>query len=221
MKIVAISDTHMWGMPLKELPAGDVLVHAGDATYRGTEAEVQQFRNELVKHLEDSRYKKGYKHIIFVPGNHDWGFYNHEQQFRDMFQDYPNVHILINQEVVIDGVKFWGSPVCPPFGRWAFYLEDDQRRQLWNTIPDDTDILITHGPPKHVLDEVYNYWDNVEHTGCAHLANRVIAVKPKYHFFGHIHEGYGHLNVYGINFVNASIMNERYKPENKPTVWEV
>jgi Icc-related predicted phosphoesterase len=102
-----------------------------------------------------------------------------------------------------------------------FYLENDQRRQLWNTIPDDTDILITHGPPKHVLDEVYNYWDNVEHTGCAHLANRVIAVKPKYHFFGHIHEGYGHLNVYGIDFVNASIMNERYKPENKPTVWEV
>lgn len=223
MKIVAISDTHMWGMPLVDLPEGDVLVHAGDATYRGTLAEFNQFKNELVKHLKDNRYKKGYKHIVFVPGNHDWGFEKQELLFRELFSEYSNVHILINEDVVIDGVKFWGSPVCPPFGRWAFYQSEKRREDLWSYISEDTDVLITHGPPKGILDEVSSCWDlrEVEHAGCDPLFKRVTALKPKIHIFGHVHEGYGSIKIGKTQFINASIMDERYQSNNEPIVIEV
>ena len=217
MKIIAISDTHLWDMPEHLMPEGDVLVHAGDATYRGTVEEVQQFRDDLIKHVTR------YKHIVFAPGNHDWGFEKDEEKFRMLFAEYDNIHILINQEVVIDGIKFWGSPVCPPFGRWAFYRDDKGRKELWESIPKDTDVLITHGPPHGILDEVENYWDprNIKNTGCDYLASKVLYVHPKLHIFGHIHEGYGYLDLYKTKFVNASIMDERYKPVNKPFVLEI
>lgn len=229
MKIVCISDTHMWGMPLSDLPEGDILVHAGDGTFRGTIKEIKQFHKELVKHKEDSRYKKGYKEIIFVPGNHDWLFQTDPDVARMLM---PNVEVLINEtyhyydEEHGEVLRIYGSPICPPFGHWAFYLEDRERAEHWKGIPgrDELDLLITHGPPYAILDEVPR-WSGVgyENTGCQHLRREILErCNPKYHVFGHIHEGYGQ-HVYptehgSTRFINASIMDGRYKPLNKPIV---
>ena len=51
--------------------------------------------------------------------------------------------------------------------------------------------------------------------GCEELLVKIKEIKPKYHIFGHIHKAYGELEKFGIKFVNASIMNERYKLKNK------
>jgi len=219
IKIACISDTHMWGMPLKDLPEADILLHAGDATYRGSIEEVSLFAKEISKHLKDSRYKPAYKKIIFVPGNHDWLFERDETLARQIMED-AGVEVLINEAVEFDGFKIWGSPVTPPFCNWAFNWDADRRVYLWEQIPEDTDIVITHGPPMYILDEVPER-DKIRHTGCPHLASRLRVIKPKMHLFGHIHEGYGITVEDEVKYVNASIMDRRYNPNNKATLVEL
>lgn len=103
---------------------------------------------------------------------------------------------------------------------------------MWPTIPDDTDVLITHGPAKFILDDMYG--DNelkrqrmaerqtkpyLSALGCKHLAKRVKELEHlKAHLFGHIHGGYGRDESHGYVALNSSIMNEQYAVVNKPQV---
>lgn len=66
------------------------------------------------------------------------------------------------------------------------YAEKDACK-LWDSIPADTDILVTHGPPFGVLDRTIQNCN----AGCHYLLQKVMEIKPKYHLFGHIHEAYG------------------------------
>ncbi len=79
-------------------------------------------------------------------------------------------------------------------------------------IPQDIDILITNGPPFGMLDQI----ENGDHVGCNALLNKVETVQPKYHIFGHIHEGYGIINAKMTTFINASLLTEKYVYKNKP-----
>jgi len=96
--------------------------------------------------------------------------------------------------------------------------------EKWKLIPDDVDILITHGPPNGILDLVPRHgWD--EKTGCEELRKRVEEIaefgRLKLHVFGHIHCGYGVHEEHGVKFVNASICDEDYRPSNKPIVIDI
>ena len=71
-------------------------------------------------------------------------------------------------------------------------------------------MLITHGPPLGVLDQIAPH---EVHLGCAELLDAVWSKKPKVHVFGHIHGGAGELEREGIHFVNAAYLNERYEPK--------
>lgn len=215
LKIACISDTHNNGMPHSIFPDADILIHAGDGTSRGTIEQVKYFAKELGK-LGHAHQEPGYQAIIFVPGNHDWLFEKEEKLARNIMAEY-GIITLINESIKINGFNIWGSPVCPPFYNWAFYKKDEERKALWDLIPKNTDILITHGPPKYILDEVqeFNHMGyEIIHTGCAHLHNKVIELKPKAHIFGHIHEGYGQKQMGETLFVNAALMNRAYVPVN-------
>jgi len=84
-------------------------------------------------------------------------------------------------------------------------------------IPENTDVLVTHGPPFGVLDKNYNQM----HCGCKSLLQRVMQVRPKLHIFGHIHEGYGVEAREGVTFMNASSVNLFYKMTNLPLLHEL
>lgn len=210
MKLVFISDTH-----LKEpdIPECDVLIHSGDGTFCGDNMEIRQFYN----------WFQGMpaKHKIFVPGNHDWLFESDDYKARHLMRDRIfNNHVLINQEVIINGIKFYGSPWQPEFGGWAFNLSrlDDSLRQNWKKIPNDVNVLITHSPPKGILDTIE---PDGEELGCYDLKQRAKCITPKYHCFGHIHGGYGHKILGATEFINASVVNERYELVNAPIVREI
>lgn len=49
-------------------------------------------------------------------------------------------------------------------------------------IPQETDVLITHTPPRHHLDLSI---------GCAGLTEEIWNVKARLHVFGHVHSGHG------------------------------
>lgn len=208
MKFVAISDTH--GQHAKvRLPAGDVIIHAGDISKRGKEEEIQDFLNWF-KDLP-------YKHKIFIAGNHD--FYFERKSRLEINNIIPEGVIYLNDSgVIINGIKIWGSPITPTFFNWAF--NRDRGADIahhWEMIPADTQVLITHGPPYQILDTVMDGTP----VGCEDLLKTINQMKIKAHVFGHIHEGYGKCEIGEATFINASVLDENYIMSNAPVIFEI
>lgn len=206
MRIVCISDTHNKHEKI-DIPPGDVLVHAGDFSTNGELDELIEFHAWLS--TLPHRYK------IMIAGNHDFCFEEKNQEARSVVK---NAIYLQDEAVTLEGVTFYGSPWQPWFYDWAFNLQRGEALQkVWAKIPDSTDVLITHGPPFGVLDQV----SRQEHVGCVDLRKRVEEVRPKLHVFGHIHESYGMQQLPLTCFVNASICDIRYRPIQAPLVYDL
>jgi Icc-related predicted phosphoesterase len=214
MKLVCISDTHEMHGEIKELPEGDILIHAGDFTGRGSVPAIGKFNNWL------GTIKHRYKNILVVAGNHDKLFESDPALAKSIL---TNATYLQDSGIEIDGVKFWGSPWTNIFSNWSFMDIDSRLKQYWDMIPNDTNVLITHGPPNGFMDEVMDFigskceWEG-RHTGSLELLKAIERVKPKVHIFGHIHEGYGTFNYGSIKLVNASTCDGFYRPYNSPIV---
>lgn len=215
MKIVCISDTHSQPS-LPTLPKGDVLIHAGDMCLHGNMGEVERTADWL------GAIRENYKRIIVIAGNHDFVFQEHPTEARRLLES-RGITYLKDQEVVVDGLRFYGSPWTPPFLEWAFMKERREIREVWGRIPTNTDVLITHGPPFGILDPGLG----VPHVGCEELRQQYVdRLEPILHVFGHLHSGYGRVNGKFLlgrdtEFVNASLVNEAYSPVNKPIVVEI
>ena len=206
MKITAISDTHGLHRSL-QIPDSDILVHAGDLTRHGTLDDVQEF-NDFLGTLH-------HPHKIVIAGNHDFCFESDLEACEGIL---TNCIYLQDQEVTIGGIKFYGSPWQPWFFDWAFNLQRGAEiRAKWELIPEDTDVLITHGPPYGIGDLTARG----EMVGCADLGEIVQQIKPLCHIFGHIHEGYGVTSQGGTTYINASCCDQTFQLVNAPIVYEV
>lgn len=215
MKIVSISDTHEKHLNVN-LPEGDVLIHAGDITKNGSIPAIARFAEWM--------RQQDFKHKIVISGNHDFCFQNENYNIATSLLREAGITYLQDSETVIDGVKFWGAPWQPWYHSWAFNLPRGKDiAEKWSFIPDDTNVLITHGPPYKILDRVLVQGINPSFdVGCEDLLNRINELKSlKAHIFGHIHNGYGQLNVGGVKFVNAAICTEEYQATNSPIIIEV
>lgn len=208
MRLVCISDTHLRHMrdPIT-VPAGDVLIHCGDATMQGTLREIKAFA--------DWFGALPHKHKIFVAGNHDWSF---QMDRSRAIRALPIGCIYLeDSEAEIEGVRFWGSPWQPWFMSWAFNLpRGEALKAHWDKIPDHTDVLITHSPPYG-----YGDWVGGENVGCEDLLAAVRRVRPTLHVYGHIHGAYGQMDDGRTEYVNCSICDERYEPMNKAVVFDL
>ncbi|KAI4469219.1 metallophosphoesterase [Holotrichia oblita] len=129
-----------------------------------------------------------------------------------------NCIYLEDSSIELYGIKIYGSPWQPEFGNWGFNLKRGQQLlEKWDLIPDDTDILVTNTPPLGHGDLACT---NVR-TGCVELLTTVQKrVRPKYHVFGHIHEGYGVSTDGKIIYVNASTCDINYMPNNPAIVFD-
>jgi Icc-related predicted phosphoesterase len=123
---------------------------------------------------------------IYVAGNHDTSIA--VGLVKPRFFENNGIIYLQDQEVVIDGVKFYGSPWTPSFGNWGFMKKRHKLHDIWTQIPEDTDVLITHGPPKGVRDLTLNRDNELEQVGDISLVKRIVNLKLKLHCFGHIHD---------------------------------
>lgn len=207
MKLVFLSDTHTLHGKV-EVPPGDVLVHCGDATGRGSVRDFIQF-NAWIATLP-------HPHKIFVPGNHD-GLFQRDPAFSRVICE--SMQVLIDQELVVGGLKFYGSPWSPSYGNWHFMAKRGQEiAEKWAQIPTDTDVLITHGPAYGMLDLLD---DDRTHAGCEQLLLAVDRIRPKIHAFGHIHHSHGQWSDGTTQFINASICTEQHEPLNPPIVVDI
>uniref|UniRef100_A0A7S3GHF2 Calcineurin-like phosphoesterase domain-containing protein n=1 Tax=Palpitomonas bilix TaxID=652834 RepID=A0A7S3GHF2_9EUKA len=222
LRVVCISDTHSMHWNL-EVPDGDVLLFGGDFSACGVPFETVDF-NRFLESLP-------HKHKIVIAGNHDVTMYpplynRHYKRFQHIMKyDTDEVrskltagHYLEETEVVIEGIKFFGSPWQPEFAGWAFNLKrGEEAREHWARIPDDVDVLLTHGPPLGIGDCCYHGG----RVGCEDLLKRVREVKPRVHVFGHIHEGYGTYTDGDTFYINASNCRLNYVPVRPPIVFDL
>lgn len=197
MKILHLSDTHGCHHRLRNLPEADVVVHSGDFTMNGSEAEVVDFINWFCD--------LPYRHKIFICGNHDECLYRAEIGGLD-----SNVFYLCNSGIVIEDVKFYGVPM--------FMKDCITGRQSHNyaRIPYDTDVLITHAPPYGILD----FDDNINY-GSEDLLSITSATNPRLHLFGHIHGQYGVTSNDFATFSNGAILGADYSILNSPNVLDL
>lgn len=213
MRIVCTSDTHSKHKQVP-IPDGDIFIHAGDLTPRGNHNEFISVGNWF-KSLEAQ-----FKHRIMIAGNHDWGLHINSRRIREDHFD-RKVHYLEDSGIELEGIKFYGSPWVPEFMNWAFMKDDESLARHWDAIPDDTQVLITHGPPYGILDME----SEPRRCGSKSLRNRIEALAKlgnlKHHIFGHIHEDYGIQEVDGVTFHNVAALNGEYKYQNPPQVIEI
>jgi len=209
MRVVAISDTHGLHDYVK-VPEGDLLIHAGDCTGHGTLTEIKAFNHWLGK--------LPHKHKVIIAGNHDFDFQVKPELARKLI---TNAIYLQDQQCIIEDFCIYGSPWQPEFHNWAFNVpRGPSIRKIWGKIPNEVDILVTHGPPNGILDVNREG----ESCGCEELSLHIWNhISPLAHVFGHIHEGYGGRILPGIGtyFVNASICTRNMQPTNQPIVFDL
>ncbi|KAG2379286.1 hypothetical protein C9374_007425 [Naegleria lovaniensis] len=205
IRIVVISDTHGFHrhlkFPDKEENKEMILIHCGDMT-DGTEEQMKEFNDWL------GEIKHNFSNIVVICGNHETHiskYSKHEIQNKFL----TNCTFLQDDCFEIGGLKAYASPWCPNMFSWLCekfgkYLNQPERVQslksydnmyyfknekdiedMWNNIPSDVEILITHTPPKFILD-LNEFGSN---RGCEKLLCKLPTLpKLKMHLFGHIHQ---------------------------------
>jgi len=185
MKILHISDTHGFHAQIPEdrFQGVDIVIHSGDCS---------NYMDPYINEPEVRSFIDWYKtvpvaHKIYVAGNHDTSVEHRLVRVKD-FED-AGIIYLEDNHVTIDGVVFYGSPYTPRYGDWAFMRKREKMHDIWQQIPENTDVLIVHGPPKGVRDLSFDRENNLEFCGCQSLMKRCWQLKDtlKLVCFGHIH----------------------------------
>jgi Icc-related predicted phosphoesterase len=190
-RFVAMADTHGYHRDLA-IPDGDVLIHAGDLTGRGSRGQVE----EALAWLKSLPHR----HKVLIAGNHDF-LYENEPQLAQALTNEAGIVYLLDSEVTLEGLRIWGSPWQPRFFDWAFNLDRGEPLDAkWRLIPQGIDVLVTHGPPRGFGDRVYSG----ERVGDERLLAHLQRVQPKVHLFGHIHEDRGEWRVGNTRVINCT-----------------
>ena len=215
MRIVIISDTHNNDI-FNELPDGDMLIHCGDSTQYGEKHEFEKF---IFPFMSCTKFDTK----VFIAGNHD-SIYQYKERYIGKKSEWiknvlseenlsqsdliylEDTSFIFTSSEFSRPIKIYGSPYVPRYGLWSYMIDRNSYELLkkWEEIPNDTDILITHGPPHSILDEVERM-GYTKNTGCELLYTRVFEINPILHCFGHIHDQHGYEKVKETTFINASI----------------
>jgi Icc-related predicted phosphoesterase len=238
-RCVAVSDTHgrhdAIFRALERLPAFDFLIHGGDFSTIGRPDEISAY----AAHLQALHTRFPGMRSVIVAGNHDILLdgenYESGRHLRQRFHARVAATMtpaeaalrlrksatlyLENTNGTLDGVHFFGSPDSPEFHDWAFNVaRGGELRSRWSKIPTGTNVLITHGPPLGLGD----LCASGQRAGCpdllAHVKDRI---RPQFHVFGHIHEGYGVWDDGVTTYINASSCTLRYQATNPPIMFDI
>ena len=227
-RIVCMSDTHGYHRDI-EVPRGDVLVHGGDFTNFGELKiieDVSHFFAEISGKSDGGVGVGRVGHVICIAGNHEltfqpehysrvWRKFHHPkdrllnaERAREALKNCTYLEDMCHEH---GGVLYYGSPWQPEFFDWAYNKPRNEIVEKWLAIPDDTDVLVTHGPPLGRGDVT----GDRQRVGCVELMTQVQRrIKPRLHLFGHIHEGYG-VSFDGTTlYVNGSNVCQNYTKRN-------
>ena len=211
MRFCFISDTH--GLLPEIKGPVDFLFHCGDICPLGNHDwphQLEYMQHTFLPWLDEQPaiYK------VFIAGNHDYIWQTNPEEIGPT----PlNCYYLKDNGTTLNGLNIYGSPWTPWFHDWAFnsprYEPDKTEfmKERWALIPETTHVLLTHGPPHGILDEVGRPQHRI-HQGCNELRKRVEALPNlQIHSFGHLHNNmqmYYHDS--GKVFINAAQMDDTH-----------
>lgn len=190
----------------------DILIHTGDFSNSG---------NLINNIIESEKFLNWYNNLnvkakkILIAGNHDTALFKKQINF----ELYENIIYLEDSGIDIEGTYFYGTPWMSVYGNWSFMLKENSLEKIYSGIPEKTDVLITHSPPKYINDLSYKPDRTLEFCGNKHLLNKVNEINPKAHCFSHIHDNGNILNRgiktirkendKVINFINVACCKDR------------
>ncbi|KAG9098101.1 hypothetical protein FS749_004685 [Ceratobasidium sp. UAMH 11750] len=176
IRLVCVSDTHNRLLPPSYVLLGDIFIHAGDLTKSGT-------ATELMRTLDWIR-SLPHAHKIVIAGNHDTALAQPEELNR---LDFTGITYLCDKAVGLiirdRKLRVYGSPWTPRSGNFAFQYPKESGAKRWKSLPEETGVLVTHGPPHAHCDR--------DGLGCEYLLQRLWEIRPKIMICGHIHAGRG------------------------------
>lgn len=219
MRVALTADFH--GRVLPDVPECDLLVYAGDIG--GEQFAFGPFQ----KWLEEVPAKD----VVGVAGNHDWwampsGWADAKIQdilHESLAYNLPWAYLYNESYTTEEGLVVWGSPFTNRFMDWAFMAEENGLDQVWATMPDETHLVVTHGPPYGCCDRVARTIPDPSVGSTSLLERLTAAPNVRWAVCGHIHEGYGtsrivrpdnsHIDVY-----NVAAVDEHYRPRENSVV---
>ena len=211
MKIWHISDTHGYHDLLKveKNENIDMVIFSGDSS-NNRASSINE--NEVINFIE--WYKKlPYEYKIFVAGNHDSSI--EEKLIKKDYFNKNRIFYLENESITLNHINIFGSPYTPTFNNWCFMKDRNKMNKIWELIPYNTNIVISHGPPKGILDLTYNRENELEFCGCSALMKKMLNLQPELCLFGHIHNnksiinaGITKLSEYKTIFSNGSVLTD-------------
>ena len=238
MRILCISDTHNKHQDLNqylskeiiEKNGVDTIIHSGDFTNDGTYDEVEDFVSWFCE--------LPIRNKVLIAGNHeraldnfsidkDGKFVGASEESDKCINLILNAHVekklyyLENDTAVIDGLKFFGSPHTRRSNYYstavAFQYNDVILSKIWESIPTDTDVLVTHTPPFGIMDE----YSKTNHGSESLLEAVKHRVKPVLHVFGHVHARYGSVTIDNTMFVNAALVSNKKNIKHPPHLIDI
>jgi Icc-related predicted phosphoesterase len=207
-EIVCIADLHEH---LVDIPACDVLLIAGDVSF-AVKGDLRAKHAFLVGPFREWLDRVPADEVVLVAGNHDqsieaWGL-----------PDGLRCHYLQDDGVELCGLRFWGTPWQPWFLDWAFNAPPRNGGAFlaskFDLIPEDTDVVVGHGPPRGYGDAAIRPGGH-EHVGSIAMAEALERVRPRLMVCGHIHAAYGAYRLGDTDIVNASLVDDQYRPVNE------
>lgn len=209
MRLALTSDLHG---QLPEIPECDLLLIAGDVCpveNHNLDFQTEWLRYRFIPWLRRTPARQR----IFIAGNHDFVFAEAPEKLRGL--DWPAIY-LQDAAHEWEGLRFWGTPWANELPGWPFCLPEYRLVDIWRRIPSDTQILLVHGPPLGIGDQIIgNISGDPLHVGSLSLRERLAQLSSlKLVVFGHIHEGSGLYEYCDVPLVNASLLNERYQAVN-------
>lgn len=206
-RVWVISDTH--GQHRKLVIPDDIdgIIHVGDGGTYKNPVRCYDDLDDCLTWLDSIPVKNK----VYIPGNHDTAL----EANLIKLENYPSVKVLINESTDFLGKKLYGTPYTPVFHNWAYNKTEEELNEIFQKIPLDTDILVTHGPSKGILDLT----DSKLNVGSISLLKAVEKIRPLFHLVGHIHEQGGERVKKGkTTVVNAAVLNEKYELVRNGTI---
>ena len=229
MKVTALSDCHGLLLPIEEFKPCELVCICGDISPLNIQANHKKMRKWLIEEFKPWCESLPCDKVIFIAGNHDSALQN-QDFMQSVFPKYEKVTYLFHENYVYtsrEGKEYtiFGTPYCKLFGNWAFMEIDDKLLQLYNEIPENLDILLSHDQPfgyGDVLELGSAPWADGSHIGNKPLVKAVLEKQPRLMLTGHLHStDHSCIEIGNTKRYNVSIKNERYEPVYDPLTIEI
>ena len=213
-KFMVVSDTHEYLLDGTSMPHIDVLLHTGDLTNFGDLQSLRDAVKMMGTISAEIKLVIAGNHDLSLDkvnrvenmSAEEYAYYHAEAMDIMTGTVAKAAGVIYLQEGTYsfqleNGATFtvYASPYTPGSGGWAFpYSKTEdrynpvdksnsqlQQQEPLKPIPSGIDIVMTHGPPRSILDEV-----DGQNMGCPNLLHAIGRTRPLMHTFGHIHEGH-------------------------------